>query len=140
MNGTGLSPSDVVNAISAENLILPSGTEKIGSTEYAVELNGSPATIQELNDIPLKQVNGHMIYIRDVAHVRDGFAVQQNIVRSDGVRASLLTIIKSGAASTLDIVARLRKPCRRWPRPCRRNWKSAPCWINPCSCGPPCSR
>jgi multidrug efflux pump subunit AcrB len=109
LNGKGLSPSDVVNAISAENLILPGGTEKIGSTEYAVELNGSPATIQELNDIPLKQVNGNMIYIRDVAHVRDGFAVQQNIVRSDGVRASLLTVIKSGAASTLDIVARIKK-------------------------------
>ena len=109
LNGKGLSPYDVVNAIGAENLILPAGTEKIGSTEYAVELNGSPATIQELNDIPLKQVNGHMIYIRDVAHVRDGFAVQQNIVRSDGIRASLLTIIKSGAASTLDIVARLKK-------------------------------
>src|SRR5208337_1413190 len=109
LQGTGLSPSDVVNAISAENLILPSGTEKIGSTEYAVELNGSPVSIQELNDIPLKQMNGHMIYIRDVAHVRDGFGVQQNIVRSDGVRASLLTIIKSGAASTLDIVARLKK-------------------------------
>ena len=108
LNGKGLSPSDVVNAIGAENLILPAGTEKIGSTEYAVELNGSPDTIQELNDIPLKQVNGHMIYIRDVAHVRDGFAVQQNIVRSDGVRASLLTIIKSGAASTLDIVARIK--------------------------------
>jgi len=109
LNGKGLSPADVVNAIGAENLILPSGTEKIGSTEYAVELNSSPLTIRELNDIPLKQVNGHMIYIRDVAHVRDGFAVQQNIVRSGGVRASLLTIIKSGAASTLDIVARLKK-------------------------------
>ncbi len=109
LNGKGLSPSDVVNAIGAENLILPSGTEKIGSAEYAVELNGSPLSVQELNDLPLKQVNGHMIYIRDVAHVRDGFAVQQNIVRSDGIRASLLTIIKSGAASTLDIVARIKK-------------------------------
>ena len=109
LNGKGLSPADVVNAIGAENLILPSGTEKIGSTEYAVELNGSPNSIQELNDIPLKLVNGHMIYVRDVAHVRDGFTVQQNIVRSDGIRASLLTIVKTGAASTLDIVARLKK-------------------------------
>jgi multidrug efflux pump subunit AcrB len=109
LNGKGLSPNDVVNAIGAENLILPAGTEKMGSTEYDVELNGSPISVQELNDIPLKQVNGHMIYIRDVAHVRDGFAVQQNVVRSDGVRASLLTIIKSGAASTLDIVARIKK-------------------------------
>jgi CzcA family heavy metal efflux pump len=109
LNAKGLSPNDVVNAISAENLILPSGTEKMGSTEYAVELNGSPISVQELNDLPLKQVNGHTIYIRDVAHVRDGFAVQQNIVRSDGTRASLLTIVKSGAASTLDIVARIKK-------------------------------
>ena len=109
LNATGLSPADVVAAISAQNLILPSGTEKIGGFEYAVELNGSPETIQGLNDIPLKQVNGHMIYVRDVAHVRDGFGVQQNIVRSDGVRASLLTIIKNGAASTLDIVARIKQ-------------------------------
>jgi CzcA family heavy metal efflux pump len=109
LNGKGLSPNDVVNAIGAENLILPAGSEKMGSSEYAVELNGSPNSIQQLNDIPLKQINGHMIYIRDVAHVRDGFAVQQNIVRSDGIRASLLTIIKSGAASTLDIVARIKK-------------------------------
>ena len=108
LHGKGLSPSDVVNAIGAENLILPAGTEKIGSTEYSVELNGSPISIKELNDIPLRQVNGHMIYVRDVAHVRDGFAVQQNVVRSDGVRASLLTIIKSGAASTLDIVERIK--------------------------------
>jgi CzcA family heavy metal efflux pump len=109
LNGTGLSPSDVVNAIGAQNLILPAGTEKMGDAEYAVELNGSPDTIKQLNDIPLKMVNGHMIYIRDVAHVRDGFSVQQNIVRSDGIRASLLTIVKAGAASTLDIVARIKK-------------------------------
>ncbi len=109
LTAKGLSPNDVVAAIGAENLILPSGTEKIGSSEYAVELNGSPVSVQELNDLPLKQINGHMIYIRDVAHVRDGFGVQQNIVRSDGIRASLLTIIKSGAASTLDIVARIKK-------------------------------
>jgi len=109
LQAKGLSPADVVNAIGAENLILPSGTEKIGGTEYAVELNGSPTSIRELNDIPLRQINGRMIYVRDVAHVRDGFGVQQNIVRSGGVRASLLTIIKSGAASTLDIVARLKK-------------------------------
>ncbi|HEY3914240.1 MAG TPA: efflux RND transporter permease subunit, partial [Verrucomicrobiae bacterium] len=108
LNGKGLSPADVVNAIGADNLILPAGTEKIGSTEYAVELNGSPDSIQQLNDIPLREVNGHMIYIRDVAHVRDGYAVQQNIVRANGVRATLLTIIKSGAASTLDIVDRIK--------------------------------
>jgi len=105
----GISPADVVNSISAENLILPAGTEKIGGREYAVELDASPLTIKELNDIPVKRINDHLIYLRDVAHVRDGFAVQQNIVRSDGVRASLVTIVKTGAASTLDIVARLKK-------------------------------
>jgi CzcA family heavy metal efflux pump len=109
LNGKGLSPSDVVNAISADNLILPAGTEKIGGTEYDVELNGSPTTVQDLNDIPLKVINGHVIYVHDVAHVHDGFAVQQNIVRDNGVRASLLTIVKAGAASTLDIVARIKK-------------------------------
>ena len=109
LHAKGLSPSDVVTAISAENLILPSGTQKIGGTEYAVELNGSALSTRELNDIPIKRIDGRMIYIRDVAHVRDGFGVQQNIVRSDGVRASLLTIVKAGSASTLDIVARLKK-------------------------------
>jgi CzcA family heavy metal efflux pump len=113
LNAKGLSPSDVVGAISAENLILPAGTEKIGGTEFAVELNGSPNTIQELNDLPLKLVNGRTIYVRDVAHVRDGFAVQQNIVRHDGDRASLLTVVKSGKASTLDIVARVKEAVER---------------------------
>src|SRR5208282_629012 len=99
----------VVNAIGAQNLILPAGTEKIGSTEYAVEINGSPNSVRELNDLPLKLVNGRMIYIRDVAQVRDGAAVQQNIVRHDGDRAALLTVVKSGKASTLDIVARIKQ-------------------------------
>src|SRR5208337_2506478 len=109
LNAKGLSPSDVVNAIGAQNLILPAGTEKIGSTEYAVEINGSPNSVRELNDLPLKLVNGRMIYIRDVAQVRDGAAVQQNIVRHDGDRAALLTVVKSGKASTLDIVARIKQ-------------------------------
>ncbi len=109
LNAKGLSPSDVVNAISTENLILPAGTEKIGSTEYTVELNGSPATVQELNDLPIKQLNGRTIYVHDVAHVHDGFGVQQNIVRDNGVRASLLTIVKTGEASTLDIVSRVKE-------------------------------
>ena len=80
-----LTPMDVVNAISAQNLMLPSGTAKIGSLEYQVELNASPQTIAELNDLPIKTVNGTTIYMRDVAHVRDGFAPQTNIVRQDGV-------------------------------------------------------
>ena len=87
LSARGLSPIDVVNAVSAGNLILPSGTVKIGGTEYDVELNGSPLSVDELNDLPLKKINGRTIYIRDVAHVRDGFAVQNNIVRHDGIRA-----------------------------------------------------
>ena len=109
LSAKGLSPIDVVNAMSTGNLILPAGTVKMGGMEYDVELNGSPLTVEELNDLPLKKINGRTLYIRDVAHVRDGFAVQNNIVRHDGIRAVLVPIIKSGAASTLDIVARIKE-------------------------------
>src|ERR1700730_8768638 len=105
LQAKGLSPMDVVNAISAQNLILPSGTSKIGQFEYDVDLNGSPQTVPELNDLPIKRVGNTTIYIRDVAFVRDGFPPQTNIVRVDGQRASLLTIQKTGAASTLDIIS-----------------------------------
>jgi len=104
-----LSPMDVVNAISAQNLILPSGTAKIGATEYSVTMNASPNTIAGLNDIPVKTTENGTIYIRDVAHVRDGFVPQTNIVRVDGQRASLLTINKSGNTSTLEIVDRIKE-------------------------------
>jgi CzcA family heavy metal efflux pump len=103
-----LSPTDVVNAISAQNLILPSGTAKIGSTEYSVLLNASPTSIDGLNNIPIKTTPAGTIYVRDVAHVRDGFVPQTNIVRVNGQRASLLTINKSGNTSTLDIVQRIK--------------------------------
>jgi multidrug efflux pump subunit AcrB len=82
----GLSPMDVVNAVNAQSVILPSGTAKIGRTEYNVALNGSPSAVEALNHIPVKVVNGATLYIQDVAHVRDGYAVQQNIVRQDGQR------------------------------------------------------
>jgi multidrug efflux pump subunit AcrB len=108
LQAKGLSALDVVNAISAQNLILPSGTAKIGSIEYDVELNGSPRTIAELNSLPIKTVGSTTIYIRDVAHVRDGFPPQTNIARVDGRRASLLTIQKAGNASTLDIVSGIK--------------------------------
>jgi multidrug efflux pump subunit AcrB len=104
----GLSPLDVGNAINAQNLTLPTGTSKIGEREFTVSLNGSPDTVAALNDVPIKQVNGSMVYIRDVAHVRDGFAVQTNVVRKDGSRSALLTILKNGGASTLDIVNQIR--------------------------------
>jgi CzcA family heavy metal efflux pump len=103
-----LTAVDVVNALGAQNLVLPSGTTKIGSLEYQVQLNASPRSIAELNDLPVKTVNGTTIYIHDVAHVRDGFAPQTNVVRQDGVRGSLLTVLKNGGASTLDIVSNIR--------------------------------
>lgn len=104
----GLSPSDVVNAVSAQNLIAPSGTLKIDRWEYAVETNSAPTVVADLNNLPIKAVNGSMIYIRDVAHVRDGFPPQTNIVRVDGKRAILMSIMKTGSASTLDIIAGIR--------------------------------
>jgi len=104
MQAKHLTPVDVVNAITAQNLILPSGTAKIGPLEYQVELNASPATVAELNDLPVKTVNGTTIYMRDVAHVRDGFTPQTNIVRQDGVRGTLLSIMKNGNASTTSVV------------------------------------
>ncbi|HEY7096980.1 MAG TPA: efflux RND transporter permease subunit [Terriglobales bacterium] len=109
LQAKGLAPIDVVNAISAQNLILPAGTSKIGSFEYNVDLNGSPQTVAELNDLPIKTIGTNTIYIRDVAHVRDGFPPQTNIVRVDGKRASLLTVQKNGNVSTLDIIAGIKQ-------------------------------
>ena len=108
LQAKGLSPADVVNAISTQNLILPAGTSKIGQFEYDVELNASPETVQELNDLPIKAVGNSTIYMHDVAHVRDGFSPQTNIVRRDGQRGALLSILKIGDASTLDIVKQVR--------------------------------
>ncbi len=104
LQARGLTPSDVVNAFSAQNLILPSGTAKIGPLEYDIGLNGAPTTVEELNNLPIKEVNGAIIYIRDVANVRDGFSPQTNIVRQDGVRSTLISILKNGDVSTLNIV------------------------------------
>src|SRR5499433_2672218 len=104
----GLSPNDVSAALTAQNLTLPSGTAKMGTRDYIVSLNSSPSTIAALNEVPIKQVNGATVYIRDIGHVRDGFDVQTNIVRQDGRRSVLLTILKSGGASTLDIVKRVQ--------------------------------
>ncbi|MGA9641320.1 MAG: efflux RND transporter permease subunit [Terriglobales bacterium] len=99
----GLTPADIVNAVAAQNLILPAGTAKIGPTEYNVEMNGTPSTVAELNDIPIKTLNGSTLYMKDVAHVRDGFAAQTNIVRQDGVRGVLMSMYKLGG-STLTVV------------------------------------
>src|SRR5215813_12789770 len=104
----GLTPVDVVNAVASHNLILPSGTAKIGSLEMNVRMNGSTQTIAELNDLPIKTKNGATVYVRDIGHVRDGFTPQTNIVRQDGVRGTLLSIMKNSGASTLDIVAQIK--------------------------------
>ncbi len=109
LQSKGLAPSDIVSTVAAQNLILPSGTLKVDQLEYQVETNSAPSTIQGLNDLPIKSVNGNMVYMRDVAHVRDGFPPQTNIVRVNGQRASLLSVIKTGDASTLDITAGIRK-------------------------------
>jgi len=108
MQARGLSPADVVNAVNAQNLILPSGTAKFGATEYSVRMNGSPEAIAGLNDLPVRTSAGATTYLRDVANVRDGFSPQTNVVRQDGVRGVLLSVLKNGGASTLDIVSNLR--------------------------------
>src|SRR5450432_1341966 len=109
LQARGLSPADVANAISVQNLILPAGTAKVGNFEYVLETNSAPTTIAALNDLPIRTVNGATVYIHDVAHVRDGFPPQTNIVRVDGQRASLLTIQKTGTSSTLDIIKEIQQ-------------------------------
>jgi CzcA family heavy metal efflux pump len=113
MQAKGLTPVDVVNAISAQNLILPSGTAKIGSLQYEVSMNGSPDTIAEINGLPIRTQNGTTTYIRDVAQVRDGYSPQTNIVRQNGLRGTLITIMRNGGASTLDIVRDVKDTLKR---------------------------
>ncbi len=108
LQARGLAPADVVNAVNLQNLILPSGTVKFGATEYAVRMNGSPEAIAGLNELPVKTSGGTTTYLKDVANVRDGFSPQTNIVRKDGARGVLLSVLKNGGASTLDIVASLK--------------------------------
>jgi multidrug efflux pump subunit AcrB len=109
LQSKGLSPNDVVSAITNQNLILPAGTVKIGSFENDVDLNGSPQSIEEMNDLPIKTVGTNTIYVRDVAHVRDGNPPQTNIVLVDGQRAALMTVMKLGSTSTLDIINQLKE-------------------------------
>jgi len=104
----GLTPIDVTAAINAQNVTLPSGTAKIGNSEYTVSTNSSPIDALSLNDVPIKTVNGSIVYMRDVAHVRDGWSVQQNVARANGKPAALLTIMKTGSVSTLDIVNQIK--------------------------------
>lgn len=109
LQARSLSPLDVVNAIGNQNLILPSGTVKIGPFEYDVDMNGSPTVVDQLNNLPIKTMGSTTIYVRDVAHVRDGYPPQTEIARVNGQRASILTIEKSGSASTLDVIAGVKK-------------------------------
>jgi multidrug efflux pump subunit AcrB len=104
LRSRGLSANDVVTAIGSQNLILPAGTEKIGTKEYFVKLNASPTEIEAMNDLPVKSSNGSLIYVRDVAHVRDGYTPQTSVARVDGKRAILMNILKTGDASTIDII------------------------------------
>ncbi|HLZ97210.1 MAG TPA: efflux RND transporter permease subunit, partial [Steroidobacteraceae bacterium] len=104
LRANGLSPNDVVSAIGAQNLILPAGTEKMGAIEYFIKLNASPNQIEKLNDLPIRTRSGTVTYVRDVAHVRDGYSPQTNMVRLEGRRAVLMTVLKTGKASTIDII------------------------------------
>ena len=104
LSARGLNPMDVTNAFASQNLNLPTGSAKIGTKEYMVGLNSNPENIAAMNDVPIKNVNGNMVYVRDVANVRDGFGVQTNVVRSEGRRGALLTVLKTGGASTLNVV------------------------------------
>ena len=108
LQARGLAPADVVSAINTQNLILPSGTAKFGPTEYSVKMNSSPDAISGLNDLPVRTAGSATTYLRDVAYVRDGYSPQTNIVRQDGARGVLLSVLKHGGASTLDIVDNLR--------------------------------
>ncbi|HEX4025837.1 MAG TPA: efflux RND transporter permease subunit [Steroidobacteraceae bacterium] len=104
LQARGLAPSDVTDAIGAQNLILPAGTQKIGDLEYFISLNASPRSVAQLNDLPIKAADGSVVYVRDVAHVRDGYPPQTNIVRLEGRRGVLMTVLKTGSTSTLSVI------------------------------------
>jgi multidrug efflux pump subunit AcrB len=109
LQAKGLSPVDIVNAVNAQNLILPTGTTKMGPLEYNVEMNASPKTVAELNNLPVRTLNGSTVYMREVAHVRDGFSPQTNVVLTNGQRGVLMSVYKTGSASTLSIVDRVKQ-------------------------------
>jgi multidrug efflux pump subunit AcrB len=109
LQARGLTPTDVVNAVNAQNLTLPSGLAKVGDKQYTVRNNAMPKSIADLNDIPIKYVNGQTVFLKDVGQVHDGWAVQQNIVRNDGRRSVLLSVLKNGNASTVTVVKGVRK-------------------------------
>ncbi|QSQ17546.1 efflux RND transporter permease subunit [Myxococcus landrumensis] len=109
LKAQGLAPHDVATAVSAQNLVLPTGSIKMGAHEYRVTLNSSPESIDALNDIPVRRGDGRVVFLRDVAHVHDGFAVQTNIAREEGRRSIILSVMKTGEASTLEVARRVRE-------------------------------
>ena len=115
-------PADVSTALGNQNLILPAGTAKIGDKDYQIKLNSSPRVLDEMNDLPVKVVNGATVYLKDVAQVRDGYAVQTSIVRTNGTRGALLTVLRNGKASTLAVVNNVEEGAAQDPgRACRRS-------------------
>ncbi|WP_213805565.1 efflux RND transporter permease subunit [Granulicella sp. dw_53] len=108
MQSKGVAPGDLLNAVAQQNVVMPSGTIKIGQSEYDVRTNSTPSTVEGLANIPIRQVNGTTIYLRDVASVSDGFQVQTNVVRQDGRRGVLVSVLKNGNSSTLDVVSGIR--------------------------------
>ncbi len=108
MQEKGISATDVLNAVNAQNLVVPTGTVKIGPREYDVRTNAAARSLAEISEIPIKQIGATTLFVRDVAVVSDGFAVQTNIVRQDGRRSVLVAVLKNGRASTLDVVAGVR--------------------------------
>ncbi|MGD1091825.1 MAG: efflux RND transporter permease subunit, partial [Bryobacteraceae bacterium] len=104
-----LSPIDVSNALGLQNLIYPAGTAKFGDTEYQIKMNSSPVILEELNNLPIRSVNGATVYLKDVAQVRNGYQIQTSVVRTDGTRGALLTVLRSGKASTLAVVDRVKQ-------------------------------
>ncbi len=135
LRSKGLSAVDVSNAIGAQNLIIPAGTEKIGDIEYNVKLNSSPVKAEELNDAPIRTVNGTVVFIRDVATVHDGAAPQTNLVRVAGRHAVLMSVLKTGSASTLQVIAGHQAPAAGYPDAAAGGFqgRGRPA-INRCSC------
>src|ERR1700751_5726544 len=109
LQARGLIPTDVVNAVNAQNLTLPAGLAKMGDTQYTVRTNAMPVSITDLNNIPIKYINGQTVFLKDVGQVHDGWAVQQNVVHQDGRRSVLLSVLKNGNASTVAVVNGVRK-------------------------------
>ena len=112
MQAHNVSADDVLNAVSVQNLILPAGDAKVGKFDWNVALNASPVTLERINDLPVKKVSGTVIYLRDVAHVHEASPPQTNLVRVNGSRAVLTTILKAGSASTLNVIEASNRYCR----------------------------